>query len=278
MVAVINNFGGFYTTWVYVKEAVKAGARLHLPCINRSECLTTIDGDDIYLGFKHIQNLEAELCRHIEQERKMFGVYCNMADFVKRTNIAREQLFILIRLGALRDFGNKKELLWEGTLHISKESRNRHQKNTHLLFDLPVKSFTLPLLLEDPVEDAYDEIELLGFPVTMTEFELLQSSYRGDIKAGDLAGHEGKKVRMAGNLVATKDVRTKNGKQMKFGTFLDDRSGFFDTVHFTGSLEKFPFTGRGVYLMEGKVVCDFGVAALEVEKLARLPYQADPRS
>jgi DNA polymerase III alpha subunit len=33
-VAVINNFGGFYRTWVYVNEARRYGATIELPCVN----------------------------------------------------------------------------------------------------------------------------------------------------------------------------------------------------------------------------------------------------
>ena len=36
MVAVINNFGGFYRTWVYVHEAKRYGATIQLPCVNKS--------------------------------------------------------------------------------------------------------------------------------------------------------------------------------------------------------------------------------------------------
>ncbi len=36
MVAVINNFGGFYRTWVYFNEARRSGASIHLPCVNKS--------------------------------------------------------------------------------------------------------------------------------------------------------------------------------------------------------------------------------------------------
>ena len=37
MVGVINNFGGFYASWVYFNEARNLGAKLHQPCVNRSE-------------------------------------------------------------------------------------------------------------------------------------------------------------------------------------------------------------------------------------------------
>jgi DNA polymerase-3 subunit alpha len=52
---------------------------------------------------------------------------------------------------------------------------------------------------------------------------------------------------------------------------------FFDTTHVPDSLRKYPFTGNGVYLIEGKVVEEFGFASIEVDKLGRLPYKPDPR-
>jgi DNA polymerase-3 subunit alpha len=36
LVAVINNFGGFYRTGIYVQEALKAGAKVEAPCLNNS--------------------------------------------------------------------------------------------------------------------------------------------------------------------------------------------------------------------------------------------------
>jgi DNA polymerase-3 subunit alpha len=48
-------------------------------------------------------------------------------------------------------------------------------------------------------------------------------------------------------------------------------------VHFPDTVKKYPFTGYGVYLILGKVVQEFGFPSIEVEKIARLPFQDDPR-
>lgn len=40
MVAVINNFGGFYNTELYIHEARMCGARIEAPCVNKSRYLT----------------------------------------------------------------------------------------------------------------------------------------------------------------------------------------------------------------------------------------------
>ena len=74
MVAVINNFGGFYQTEIYVNEARRWGAQIHPPCINNSTYLTSIQTNDIYLGFIHIQNLDQYIGQQIEKERAFRGV------------------------------------------------------------------------------------------------------------------------------------------------------------------------------------------------------------
>src|ERR1019366_7635569 len=84
MVAVINNFGGYYNTEFYVNEARRAGARIHPPCANRSQYLTTIEGIDLYLGFIHIKSLENDIAQSIATERERHGDYLNLEDFCER--------------------------------------------------------------------------------------------------------------------------------------------------------------------------------------------------
>ena len=65
---------------------------------------------------------------------------------------------------------------------------------------------------------------------------------------------------------------------MQFGTFLDSDGCFFDTLHFPQSLKQYPFRGDGVYLVQGKVVVEFGMPSLEVRKMAKLSLMPDPRA
>ena len=127
------------------------------------------------------------------------------------------------------------------------------------------------------MEDAYDEIELLGFPVSLSAFDLLETSFRGNIFAHDLIHHVGKTIRILGNLVTIKYVHTVKGEWMHFGCFLDVKGEFFDTVNFPDSLKTYPFRGQGVYLILGKVTEEFGFASIEVEKMAKMPLVKDPR-
>ncbi len=274
MVAVINNFGGFYRTWVYVHEARRYGATIEPPCVNKSTYKTTIYGTDIYLGFIHILSIEEKLAVSIEEIRNADGPFSDLNDFVERVCPGLEQVVLLIRAGAFRFTGKKKSvLLWEAHMMMN---RNKHE-NIRPLFSQPVRSFTLPDLVHGSLDDAYDEIELFGFPVTVSWFDMLETSFRGDITARDMIKYVGKKIRMVGHLVTIKYIKTIKREWMNFGCFIDAEGNFFDTTHFSQSLKNYPFKGSGTYLILGKVVEEFGFPSLEVEKLAKLPVRPDKR-
>ncbi len=273
-VAVINNFGGFYQTWVYLHEAKRLGATIELPCVNNSRKTTLIKGKTIYMGFIHILNLEQVTIDTIIDERNANGAYVSLVDFVNRSRITKEQLVILIRTGALRFTGKeKKTLLWEAHYHIKKSSK---VIDSEVFFQFQQKKFQLPDFQHEKIEDAYDEIELIGFPVSMSSFDMLGTGFRGEVQANDLTANVGRTVRMTGQLVTTKYVWTTKKEIMQFGTFIDHTGEFFDTVHFPDSLKQYPFRGQGVYLLKGKVAEEFGFPSLEVEKMARLPYKPRP--
>lgn len=275
LTAVINNFGGFYSTRVYVNEARKEGAIVHLPCVNKGMHTTSLKGTDLYLGFIHIKDLEADVVRNILLIRDLHGAYTSLEDFVDRTQIALEQLIILIRIGALRSLGgNKKELLWRAHTLLNK---SKMQPECALLFQSARKSYTLPHFESCALEDAYDELEILGFPVSMSAFDMLKTNFRGDVMASDLSAHVGQEVRMVGNYITAKHVRTVTGGIMNFGTFVDAQDHFFDTTHFPPTLKQYPFKGAGLYLIKGVVVQDFGFPSIEVECMAKLPIRNDPR-
>jgi DNA polymerase-3 subunit alpha len=84
-------------------------------------------------------------------------------------------------------------------------------------------------------------------------------------------------VTIWGYLVTAKYVRTSNRKIMNFGTFIDRDGRFVDTTHFPEVAKKFPFRGRGIYAITGKVVEEFGFCSIEVTQMHKLPLIEDPR-
>ncbi len=275
MTAVINNFGGYYRTWVYFNEARRWGGIIHLPCVNRSEHKTSISGRDIYIGFIHIQSLEQQVVGMIIEEREQNGPFISLEDFLERVPLGLEQVLILIRIAALRFTGkSKKELLWDAHLVLGNRKKRDPARE---LFPVQKREFTLPELEQTSLENSYDELEILGFAVTIPAFELLQTAFRGEILSRQMMENLGRKVRMLGNLVTVKHVRTKQKQWMNFGTFLDVEGEFFDVVNFPDSLKRHPYRGNGIYLLYGEITEEFGFPGMTVEKMARLPYRPDPR-
>ncbi len=279
MVGVINNFGGFYRTEFYFHEARMNGAEIEAPCVNQSDYLTTIYGSKIYIGFVHLKSLETKIGQHIEIERKNNGPYKSLDNFLRRTpGIGLEQLRILIRLGSFRFTGkSKQKLLWESLLFFNRTVGNATRKvgskfeSTVELFDTEPKEYPLPELKRNTLEDAFDEIELLGFPLC-NPFDLLKTTDYGDTVTKELSRKVNQSVRIVGYLITTKDAYTmKSREHMCFGTFYDVNGEVFDSVHFPDSARKFPFRGRGFYELKGKVTEDFGVFTVEVHYMEKLP-------
>ncbi|MEA3462725.1 MAG: DNA polymerase III subunit alpha, partial [Bacteroidota bacterium] len=124
MTAVINNFGGYYRTWVYFNEARRWGGVIHLPCVNRSNNKTSISGKDIFIGFIHVQNLKQQVSEMITGDRELHGPFSSLEDFLERVPIGLEQVIILIRINALRFTGkSKKELLWDAHLVLGNRKK-----------------------------------------------------------------------------------------------------------------------------------------------------------
>ncbi|MCG2760596.1 MAG: DNA polymerase III subunit alpha [Candidatus Delongbacteria bacterium] len=274
MVSAINNGGGFYRTEVYVHEARMGGGKINNPCVNNSEFSTTVYGDEVYLGLMHIEKIESRLAQFIPEERRKNGDYKSVENFIKRVPVGIEAIQILIFIGAFRFTGkNKNELLIEARFLMS----NFKPEYGYLtLIEEPTKEYQLPALKRNPFEDAFDELEILGFPVSFSPFDLLQTKYRGSVMAKDLLKYHKTQVKMLAYLISRKHVPTKKGT-MYFGTWIDAEGEYFDTAHFPDNLKKFPFQGGGCYLLLGTVEVDFHFPTITVLKMAKMPFIADPR-
>lgn len=271
MVAVINNFGGFYSTELYFLELRKTGANIHLPCVNESEYFTTIRGNDVYTGFIHLKSLEEETVGRIIAERSRAGRFLHLQDFIERTGTSPEQLNILIRSGAFRFTGkSKKTLLWEANF-LQKKERVPVYAGPPLIHERPLH-FVLPALPDNRMDDMLDQVELLDFPLC-NPFEMADTNVNEYTNARDLPKYAGHKVTVVGYFIDYKRVTTVSKSRMAFGTFLDKNLDWIDTVHFPDSLRRYPLNGRGFYKMTGKVVEDFGVFSIEVDYMEKIGYR-----
>ncbi|MCA0932354.1 DNA polymerase III subunit alpha [Lutimonas saemankumensis] len=274
MVATVNNFGGFYRVDLYLHEARMHGAVIHPPDINKSNYETRIEGKHIYLGFILLHSFEVANARRIVAERERKGIYTDLDDFIERVPISIEQISVLIKINAFAFTGrNKRELLWEAYMKINKVNL---EEQVVTLFKTEKICYRTPDLPSSKYEDAFDEIEYLGFPLC-DPFELITNKIDSYIQAKELPEHIHKTVITYGYYVTAKNTSTHKGDRMYFGTFLDRNGDYIDTVHFPPVARKFPFRGKGVYQLIGKVMEEFDSISIEISSMKKLDMMQDPR-
>jgi len=318
MCACINNFGGFYRTEFYVHEARMLGARIEAPCVNTVGALAVADPHSrtLTLGFNLVKDLNDATVAALDRARAEGGPFTSLVDLVERVAPSLEQLTILIRVGALRFTGATKHvLLWEAHFLLAAEAQGgsstartastaaraasrspahvaellagrralpaRSGAGTGELFPPPKpRTYVLPPLDAAPLADAFDEWELLGFPLC-SPFLLLTEEAKAVVRSGvlarDLPDRIGDVVTVVGHLVTVKETATAKGERMCFGCFVDLEGAWLDTVHFPGVARDFPFRGRGVYAVRGTVSESFGCVNVDAQRMERLATLPDPR-
>ena len=274
MTACINNFGGYYRTEVYVHEARAWGATIVAPSLNNGSYECILNGTELVLGFILVNGLEGKIIQKALEESSRNGAYKNFEDLVKRSFIPLDQLILIIRIGGLRDLPEtRKELLWKAHLF---HNRIKEKEAIPLLFEQERKQFKLPSLTEQDLELAFEQMELLGFPLC-NPFELLSQQPPVHTMAYEICQFLGLKITTYGYLVAIKKSTTNKGDTMYFGTFIDKRGDILDTVHFPEVARRYPFYGKGIYRITGVISEEFGYFSIEVSELEKQKFVEDAR-
>lgn len=264
MVATLNNGGGFFRPELYVHEARMQGGIIHPPCVNNSNYETVIKGREIYLGLGMLRDMDEKVAKAIILDRDQNGPFLDLKEFTRRVPLPIEQMRILVRVGAFAFTGKqKKAILWEiyALLHKDKNVVSNE------LFEVPVKEWKLPKLTHYDIDDAFDELEILGFPLG-SPFLILKDGVPETIFARDLVHDQ--VVTISAYFVHNKRTWTEKGEDMFFGTFLDFAGKWVDTVHFPPVAKAYPFNGPGCYTITGKVVEEYGYISIEVYTMKRL--------
>ena len=144
------------------------------------------------------------------------------------------------------------------------------------LFIVNHKNYKLPKLQSSWLADVYDEIELLGFTIK-NYFNLINEPFQQSVKAKDMSHHTNKDVLIYGLLVTTRYNKTSQGKLMRLSTFIDEEGNYFDAVHFTEIVHKFPINGLGVYACYGAITNKFGFCSMIIKRSKKMGVFSDPR-
>ncbi|WP_226390778.1 DNA polymerase III subunit alpha [Penaeicola halotolerans] len=272
MVAVINNFGGFYHTELYIHEAKRLGAQIQSVDINISQYYTLLIDKTIYLGFAHLKFIRDELKKQILHERNINGSFTSLHDFMKRIEIQPDQLKIMIKIDAFRFTGKTKEqLLWESNYRLSfpQDPIVKH----HALFKKDTfEDKVLPdLASANRREELLYQLEAYEFPLH-SPFLLPKDQHLKSIKAKSIPQNKGNLVQIIGYLVTYKNTRTVKNERMYFGTFMDKHGDWIDTIHFPNSIKKHNFKGKAIYLIRGIVEEEYNFFAINVSYMQRVEY------
>ncbi|MBM3164583.1 MAG: DNA polymerase III subunit alpha [Bacteroidetes bacterium] len=274
MTATVNNFGGYYRTEIYVHEARKYGAQIEAPCVLEGSYPCILQGKRLILGFLLVEGLESEGVLNMLKERHKNGQFKDFEDFINRMRMPLDQIAILIRIGAFRRFDvSRKQLLWQAYYRLSKAPVKTAKE---ALFFQPTKQFILPDFEEHPMEEVFDQLDLLGFPLC-NPFDLLSEPIPKHTPAAEIPCNRSLHIETYGYLVTVKRSKTGRGDYMHFGTFLDIHGDTIDTVHFPESGRKYPFQGKGIYRLKGMVSEAFDYYSIEVGEMSKLRWMDDVR-
>ncbi|TAH36437.1 MAG: DNA polymerase III subunit alpha [Planctomycetota bacterium] len=287
MAAVLGNYGGYYSTFAYLAEAVRMGLRLQLPCVNRSG--DSFQGRDgaIRVGLRQIRGLSVTTRAAILAARTAGGPFPGFDDLLARVRPAPDELEALVRAGAcdaLADGMPRAQRMRAAALYARRYADPLRRTGTLFGTGRAARS-ALP---QAPATAEYgrerllrQELEALGFLVSAHPLELYREriAASGAIRACDLREHLNRRVRLVGWQVTQKPLHTRGGEPMLFLTF-EDTSALYETVMFPQVYRRLaPWVlTAGPYLLEGVPRDDYGAITVTVSDLRLLePESGMPR-
>src|SRR6056297_1684486 len=281
--AVINNGGGFYTRQVYLNEVRRLGFSILGPGINLSAREYTIEvrktknkgrAQGLRIGLRQVRGLSTELLDLILSDRRRRDRFLSISDFILRVKPDIASFRSLVQIGCLDSIAHgytRPALFW---LYY-------HFEGPAGLFEAP----SAPECIGDYPDSRklLDEYQSSGLIFSLHPLEVFRPRinyyYHTDAipLVNSLAFSENieKVVRIAGFLVAEKEVRTTKRQVMSFVSF-EDQYGVFETVLFpTVYNQMLEQLEKGVaFVLEGKVEDEWGALQLNVFRLFPLTRQA----
>jgi len=273
MAAVISNQGGFYSTFAYVSEARRMGVKILPPDVNKSDVRWKGHAGALRVGLLSVKHVSTETRRRIVGKRKETS-YRSIMDVLERVQPGDSEARALIHAGAFDSLHPKESrasMFW--ALACWKKSRSGRSGERNL-FDCGTD---IPKPLFPPgsrLERLRHEFATLGFLCDRHPMVLYADTLRKlrIVKAKNLHHFVGRYVRVAGLLITGKVVHTKHGDSMEFVTF-EDETGLIETTFFPKTYRRFCaiLDRRRPFMLYGKVEEDFGVVAMRVIRVDRIP-------
>jgi len=267
LAAVLNNEAGFYERREYVEEARRLGVEILGPDVNESDVLFRADGRSLRIGLGYVKGIRRATIESIVRERAK-GLFKSLDDFLARTRAGRVETRYLILAGAFDPMGSRPRLLLQ--LELTMSGSGRKAASGGALFDMPGE-MSLPDVPDYvrtrkiALENELMGMSFSGHPIELFERELASERLTA---SSEIRRHRGRRVKVAGWLVAARRVLTAAGEHMKFIT-IEDTCGTMEVVLFPREYKRYGHLIRsyGPYIVSGKVEDQHGAITITCERL-----------
>jgi DNA polymerase III alpha subunit len=289
LASVLRNQGGFYAPRAYVEEARRLGARIELPCVNRSDVGPHGRRGVLRLGIDQVKGLRRETPEQMVRIRESTGAYLSLTDLMLRTSLEKHEVDRLVLAGALDVFDRPRgEMLWTLSLDFERYVRARQEKHTRTALFGPTSLLPRPRTIPVPASYTPEQLlqmesETLGLTASFHPSELIQDAAEeaGAVSTTELHRYVNRRVRIAGWIVTERRVRTRVrgqqaghavGSYMKF-LMLEDLHGTVEVTLFPRAYAQIGHRlhGAGPYLVTGVVKNDHGALTVDGRDVERLP-------
>ncbi len=318
IVSVINNGGGFYSTQTYLDEARRLGYRLIPPCVNASErqyvaieeCGESLSGracrGRIHTGLMQIRDVSSVCIARLIEERRLHGLFADVADFLNRVLPSIEDCRALVRSGAM-DFletipqgsvgdtaadkvlhgipaRTRPQLLW--IYHQWRRGRSKGAQSRNLAG--LCEEWSPPSCISDysPAIKLRDEADFLGVLVSVDTAGLFKRRsltvaerrhWPAPVDSSQLTRHIGRQVSLLGIATAGKEVVASTGDSMCFRSFTDT-DGVFETVLFPNAYRRLMpiLENNSAFLLLGTVHEDFNAVIVHIDDIMALNRESRP--
>ncbi|MBX9680028.1 MAG: PHP domain-containing protein [Gemmataceae bacterium] len=265
--AALNNQHEAYPRRVYIEAIKQAGIRLLPPCVNRSHEGFTVEDRAVRVGLDAVGALPAEMRERLLANRRDYGAFRGLADFVERVKPTRAVLSALIRCAAF-DFADvSRDCLYAEAKKANPPVQLRAVPGSLFGDDGEDELWTTP----DAVRRAqlFDELATLGFvlgPPMLSMFADLLPEQR--IRAKELPWHAGETAIVAGVPASVREGRSEDGRLLHIVT-LQDETGLIDLKVNADALKAPSVSEAGPYFATGIVCEEFDVVTLQVQQFEK---------
>jgi len=240
---------------VFRQELSRLGIKLLIPDINRSGAVFTVEkteeGKAIRYALGAVKGVGTDAMKSVVEEREANGAFRDVFDFARRLDtkvVNKRQLENLIRAGAFDGMDRNRARLMAGvdTLvrYAHAEAAERESGHGNLFDGLTGGGgLAVPNLPNRPDWDDMERLEqersAIGFYLSAHPLDSFKTGRVGAIPSGEvfrrLRSYQGNRFKMAGIVLARREMTTKTGNRMAFLT-MSDSDGMFEVTFFSETL------------------------------------------